>query len=155
MKGRRLCKSAFRGRTAAPRPAGRASSVPVLAVAPIPARAVGDDDLEGGAGAGGVDERDAAAMGAEDFRGDGEAEAGAARAGAALEGLEEMAACPFGDAGAGVADADLDVRPVARGRDGQPAYHGGALVAAIERLHRVAGEIDEDAEELVRIGIDL
>src|SRR5262245_65282695 len=61
--------------------------------------AVGDADAEGGAD-GAVDQADLAAVRAHQLGGDGEPEAGAAGAGRALESLEQMRPCPFGQAGA-------------------------------------------------------
>src|ERR1700674_246001 len=140
---------------ASPRPLRpRPSSIPISSVPPVLARPVRDDDLERRPGAGAVDEGDAAAMRAGDLGGDGKAESGAAGAGAALEGLEEMAAGAFGDARTGIADADADIRSVAGRGNGQPADDGHALVAALQRLDRIAAEIDQDAEELVWVGID-
>src|SRR5205814_44238 len=109
------------------------SPVPVPTIPPILTGTVGDDEFERRAGAGGVDERDRAAMGADDLGGDGEAEAGAAGPGAALEGLEEMAAGAIRHPGAGVADADRHTGAVAAAAHGQPADDGRALVAAVER----------------------
>ena len=63
------------------------------------------------------DEADFAAVGADKFGGDGEAETGAAGPGRTLERLEEMRLRPFGKAGAGVGDLDDDDRAFAPSGD--------------------------------------
>src|SRR5207249_3972857 len=99
--------------------------------------------------------RDRAAMGTDDLGGDGETEAGAAGPRAALEGLEEVAAGTLAHARAGVADTDRNAGAVAAAAHRQAADDGRALVAAVQGLRGVPAEIDEDAEELVGVGVDL
>src|SRR5262245_58349510 len=137
------------------RPMPETRSRSVAAVPAVLSGPVGDDDLECRARAGRLYEADRAAVGANDLGGDRKPEAGAARPGAALKGLEQMIAGAFRHARTGVADADGDIAAVAGAADRQPAHHRRALVAALERLDGVATEIDEDAEELVGIGVDL
>src|SRR5690349_849526 len=89
-------------------------TAPVPPVLPVLPRPVRDDDLECRPRPAGFGEGDRAAVRADDLGGDGEAEAGAAGAGAALKRLEEVAAGARGDARAGVANPDRYVLAVAR-----------------------------------------
>ena len=116
-------------------------------------RAVGDGEAEGRAD-GAFDQADVAAMGAHQLGRDGKAEAGAAGAGRALESLEQMRARPLGKPGP-VSDTSITTtapsrRPVMRIWS-RPGSFGRAASSACTR---VAGEIEEDAEQLVGVGID-
>ena len=66
--------------------------------------------------------------GADEFRRDGEAEAGTAGAHRSLEGAEEMRACPLRHAGAGVGNPMVTSCPALR-RDHQAADDRGIGVA--------------------------
>src|SRR5436190_6947581 len=112
-----------RGVVATPRDRGMARAAARQIVASASAAvlrgAVGDDDLEGSAGAAGVEQHDRAAVGTNELGGNGEAEAGAARPGIALEGAEEIGAHRRGNARPGIGDADRNRTIAAAGADGQ------------------------------------
>ena len=88
-------------------------------------------------------------MGAHQLGRDGEPEPGAAGAGRALERLEQMRARLVGQPGP-VSDTSITTtapsrRPVTRIWS-RPGSLGGA---ALERLHGVAREVEQDAEQLL------
>src|SRR5688500_6317576 len=93
-------------------------------------------------------------MRADDFRGDGETEPGAAAPYRPLEGLEQIGARSLRHAGAGVADAQGGDAAPPLALDPDAADHRRVVTLA-DRLQGVAAEIHEHAEELFGIGINL
>ncbi len=79
---------------------------------------------------------------------------GAAGAGRALERLEQMRARRARKPGAGVGHLDHHHRALAPAGDADLVAAGIAARAALQRLHRVAREIEQDAEQLVGVGVD-
>ena len=116
-------------------------------------RPVRDGEAEGRPD-GALDQADLAAMGAHQLGHDGEPQPDAAGAGRALEGLEQMRAGALGEPRAGVGHLDHHHGALAPAGDADLVAAGILGVAALERLHRVAREIEQDAEQLVGIGID-
>ena len=86
----------------------------------------GIDDPEGGAD-GALDQMDVAAMGADQFGGDGKAKPAAAGAAGGLERLEQMFAGLRRDAGAGVGNLDDRDRALAAAGDADLQGRGIAL----------------------------
>ena len=93
-------------------------------------------------------------MGAHQLGGDGEAQARAAGACGARKGLEQMRARLVRDAGPGVGHLDHHHRALAPAGEAHLIAAGVAIIAALERLHRVARKVEQDAEQLVGVGID-
>src|SRR5258707_11527960 len=115
-------------------------------------RAVRDREAEGRPD-GAFDEANLAAVRARQFGHDGKAEPDAAGAGRALERFEQMRARFLRKPGAGVGDLDHHHRALAPARDANLIAAGVLALARLERLHRVAREIEQHAEELVGIGV--
>src|SRR5262245_10345628 len=115
-------------------------------------RAVGDRNAERRAD-GAFDQTDLAPVRAHQFGDDGKSEPDAAGAGRALEGFEQMGAGLLREAGAGVGDLDHRHRTLAAPGDADLILAGVLGVARLKCLQRVAREIEQDAEELIRIGI--
>src|SRR5262249_26865239 len=130
----------------------RLSPCPLAAAGLQLDRAVRDGQAEGRADRA-LDQADLAAMGAHQLGRDGEAKPGAAGAGRALERLEQMRARRLGNARAGVRHLDLDHGALAPSGDADLVGAGVARVAALERLQRVAREIEQHAEQLVGVGV--
>ena len=95
---------------------------------------------------------DVAAMGAGKLARDGQAKAGAAPAGRAGEGLEEMFARLRRQAGAVITDADGHDGALAPGGDLDTARFHASFLAG-DGLTGIACEIGQNAGELFRIGI--
>jgi hypothetical protein len=115
--------------------------------------AVRDDDVERRPD-GALGELDLAPMGAHQFGRDREAQPGAAGARRALEGLEQMLARLGGEAGAGVGDVDDHHRAFAPAGDADLVARRVVGLARLQRLHGVAGEVDQHAQQLIVVGVD-
>src|SRR5271166_5502082 len=100
---------------------------------------------------------DLAAVGAHQLGGDGETETGAAGAGRALEGLEQMLAGALRKPRAGVGDLDHHHRALAPSGYADLITPGILLVvlrvAALERGKRVARKVEQDAKQVFGVGI--
>src|SRR5262249_14445259 len=109
-------------------------------------RAVGNGDTEGRAD-GALDQADLAAVRTHQFGDDGKPEPDAAGTGRALEGFEQMFARLCREPRAGVGDLDHHHRALAAPGDADLIVAGVLGLARLERLERVAGKIEQDAEE--------
>src|SRR5262245_8782487 len=116
-------------------------------------RAVGDGEAEGRPD-GALDQADLAAMGAHQLGGDGEAEAGAAGAGRALKRLEQVGPRLLRQARSGVRHLDHHHCALAAAGDADLVAAGVLVVAAVEPLPRIAREVEQDAEQLLGVGVD-
>src|SRR4051794_38724220 len=117
-------------------------------------RPVRDDEAERGAD-GALDEADVAAVRAHQFCRDREPKPGAAAPGRALEGLEQMSARFLRNAGAGVGDFDRHDRAFAPSGDAQLIAARLVRRARFEGLERIAREIEDHAEELLGVRINV
>src|SRR5262249_38756112 len=140
-------KAPTASRPAQPNSCDRVMAVPPSRPHPLAAaaveldRAVGDDDAKGRAD-GAFDQADLAARGAHQLGDDGEPGPDAAGAGRALERLEQVRARPLAEPGAGVGHLDHHHRALAPAGDAHLVAAGIARVTALERLHRVAREVE-------------
>jgi len=89
------------------------------------------------------------------FGRDGKTEAGAAAASRSLESFEQMLARLGGKSRSGVGDLDHHHGAFTATGDANLGVAGGLSGLAVERLHGIAPEIEQHAEQLIRIGIDL
>src|SRR5262245_33808319 len=112
--------------------------------------AIGDLDDEHGAKLRVAQANDAAVRGDELVR-HRQAEAGAALAGRALEGLEQVGARLLWHARPVVADLDGDARALALCRNLDPTPD---RLAQLDCLQGIATEVAQDAEQLIAVGID-
>ncbi len=90
----------------------------------------------------------------DDLGGNRQAEPGASRTHRPLEGAEQVGAGPHRHAGARIRDLDLHrvAMPFAADRE---TAHDRRTGVGLQRLDGVSAEVEKDAEELVRVGVDL
>src|ERR1700722_12072255 len=93
-------------------------------------------------------------MGANKLGGDGEAEAASAGARRALERLEQVLTRFFGEAGPRIRYLDHDDGALAPSGNTDLITAGIARIAALQRLQGIARQIEQDAEQLIVVGLD-
>src|SRR5579863_2404427 len=115
-------------------------------------RAIGDGQPQRRSD-GALDQADFAAMSANEFGGNGKPKTGAAGAGRALESFEQMGARLAGKTGAGIGHFDYHDGALAPAGNADLVAAGIARFAAFHSLDGVARQIEEDAKQLVVIGL--